>query len=129
MTLDPADTFTVLAFARGHGFLRRCLLWQARRAESFVVRHEGRALALAMFMPLKKRLREFALVLAPGAEKHLIRLMRLAHLTLSAVVQNGILVKAHVRESDARARRMAGLCGFRAARLKDTSVMIWRSER
>lgn len=129
MNLRAATFFDALAFAGHKAFLRRVLVYQVRHSEAFVVEHEGQRLALGMFWRHRAKRVEFALIVEPQAQKHMVALVRQAQLTIRAVVQGGILVFAKVRVSDARARRMAQLTGFAPGRMADASIMIFRSAK
>jgi hypothetical protein len=127
MILRPATFFDALAFAGHKAFLRRVLVYQVKHSEAFVVEMDGVRLALGMFWRHRAKRAEFCLIIDPPAQKHMIALVRLAQLTISKVMQSGILVFAKVRVSDARARRMALLTGFVPSRMADQSIMFFRS--
>jgi hypothetical protein len=126
MILRAATFFDALAFAGHKAFLRRVLVYQVKHSEAFVVELDGVRLALGMFWRHRAKRVEFCLIVDPPAQKHMIALVRLAQLTISKVMQSGILVFAKVRVSDARARRMAVLTGFVPSRLADQSIMFFR---
>jgi hypothetical protein len=126
ITLRPATLFDAFAFGGNRGFLRKALVFQVRRSVAYVVERDGAALALVMIMGLRKRLAEFAMVLTPLAPAMLRWMIRLAHLTLTKIAQDGTLVKAHVRPSNAKARRMAELVGFQPGGFRDPSVWLFR---
>lgn len=115
-----------LAFAGGRSFLRKVLLYQVRHSKALLVLAAGEPLALVMFYTHRKRLAEYAMVTRPAAARHMTALTRLAHLTLSRMAQEGILVMAKVRETDARAQRMARLVGFGPGRFRDRTIWLWR---
>jgi hypothetical protein len=115
-----------LAFAGGRSFLRKVLLYQVRHTQASLVLADGEPLALVMFYPQRKNLAEYAMVTRPAAAEHMTALVRLAHLTLSSMAQKGVLVMAKVRETDARAQRMARLVGFGPGRFRDRTIWLWR---
>ena len=115
-----------LAFAGGKSFLRKVLLYQIRHTQARLVLADGEPLALVMFYPHRRKLAEYAMVVRPPAALHMTGLVRLAHLTLSRMAQEGILVMARVRETDPRAQRMARLVGFGPGRFRDRTIWLWR---
>lgn len=113
-------------FAGGRSFLRKVLLYQVRKAEARLVVANGEPVALVMFHTRRARMAEFAMVTHPAAARHMLALTRLAHLTLSQMAEKGILVIAHVRESEPRAQRMARLVGFGPGKFQDRTIWTFR---
>jgi hypothetical protein len=126
ISLRPATFFDALEFAGSRAFLRKVLVYQVRHAEAFVVEGDGARLALGMFWKHRAKRAEFALIVAPPATRNMVAMVRLAHLTISRVVQSGVLVFARIRVSDPRAQRMARLVGFKPSRMADPEIWIFR---
>jgi hypothetical protein len=115
-----------IAFAGAKSFLRKVLLFQVRKTQARLVMADGEEVALVMFHTRRARVTEFAMVTKLAASAHMLPLTRLAHLTLSQMAEKGILVIAHVRESDTRAQRMARLVGFGPGRFLDRTIWTFR---
>jgi hypothetical protein len=116
-----------LAFAGGRSFLRKALGFQVRHFPSLLVSHGGVAVALASFHAQRRARVEFVMMVEPGLAKRLmVGLVRLTHLTLARFAHDGILVFAHIRETDERAKRMAGLTGFRPGGFRDGSIWLFK---
>lgn len=122
----PATFVDAIELAKGNSFYRRVLVYQVRHTEAVVLSVRGERLALAMLHATRKKRREFALFILPLAARHMPALVRLAHLTLSELAQNGILTFARVSEADARAQRLARIAGFVPGRFKDRSIWLFR---
>lgn len=127
ITARPATVFDAMTFAGGRAFLRRVLVWQVRNGRAEVLELDGEALALVMQHQARRRRVEVAIGFRPAAARHMPRLIRLAQLTLERMRQDGVLAVVRVRVSDARARRLARLAGFRETALGRGT--IWTGKR
>lgn len=126
VTCEPASVFDALEFAGGKAFLRKVLVYSVRKCDAYVMRRGSELLALAMLHQVRARRVEFAMFVKPAAQKNMVALVRLAHLTLARLQQSGVLVFARVRVSDARAQRMARLVGFSHGNMKDAQIWLFR---
>jgi hypothetical protein len=115
-----------LEFAGGRRFLRKVLLASVRRMHSLAVLADGALVAIALFQVRGAGWAEFGMFVNPPAGRRMTGLVRLTHLTLSAMADDGVKLMCRVRESDPRARRMARIAGFEPAMLADRSIWIYR---
>ena len=69
---------------------------------------------------------EVALCFRPLAQRHMRELVKLAQLTLRRFAQTGILAFVVIRETDARAQRMARLAGFRPGGFRNGKIWTGR---
>lgn len=127
MTARPATVTDALEFAGARSLLRKALLYQVRNAPAEVIESGGEALALVMLHWQRRRRVEVAIHFRPAAQFHMIGLARLAQLTLARLGQDGILAFAIIRETDARAQRMARLAGFAPGGFRNAT--IWLAEK
>jgi hypothetical protein len=126
LTATPCSQLQALEFAGNRRQLRKVLFYQVRHTDAYLIRAGGEPVALAMFFEKRKRLVEFAMTVKPEAAAHMTGLVRLAHLTLARFAQDGLLVMAHIRSSDARAQRMARMVGFTPGHMRDHSIWFFR---
>jgi hypothetical protein len=124
-----ATAFDALEFAGSRPMLRKLLPMQARRYPSLLVSRAGVAVAFVTFASHPRGRVEFAMLVKPPAQEMMIGLVRLAHLTLCHLAQDGTRFYAHVRASSEVARRMARLVGFRPLRFRDGSIWLFREAR
>lgn len=121
-----ATALDALNFAGGRPLLRKLLPYQARRYPSLLVMKAGDPVAFVTFASHPRRRVEFALLVKPQAQGMMVGLVRLAHLTLCQLAQDGTRFYAHVRTTNQVARRMARLVGFRPLRFRDGSIWLFR---
>lgn len=124
-----ATALDALEFAGSRTMLRRLLPMQARRFPSLLVSHDGQAVAFVTFASHPRRRVEFTMLVKPPAEQMMLGLVRLAHLTLCQLAQDGTRFYAHVRPTNLAGRRMARLVGFRPLRFRDGSIWLFRETR
>ena len=124
MTARPATEIAALEFGGARSLLRKALLFSVRNFQAEVIEHDGEALALVMMHRQRKRRIEIAFSFRPAAARHMLDLVRLAQLTLQRLAQDGILAFALIRETDARAQRMARLAGFRPGGFRNGKIWI-----
>lgn len=124
--MTPAPRVCVMELAT-HGRTRmRAMLWQHRLCETQAYLHQGKLLAIAYWWSHGRRRAELCLQFSPNAVPHMRALVRIAHLTLQELAENGVLVFARVAPGNLRGRKLARLAGFCPSRLKDQTVMIFR---
>lgn len=124
--VSPAPATAALALAGPWPRMRRLVLAQVRSHQSAAIYRGSELLALAMFAPFDGKRLEIALAIEPVAARHMRRLVRLAHLTLTTIAQSQSIV-AVVRPGNLAGERMARASGFRAVR--QTGLWIFRKGR
>jgi len=124
-----ASALDALQFAGARPMLRKMLPYQARRFPSLLVLRAGVPVAFVTFASHPRRRVEFAMLVKPQAQSMMVGLVRLAHLTLCQLAQDGTRFYAHVRATSEVARRMARLVGFRPLRFRDGSIWLFREAR
>lgn len=122
----PATVLDAMEFAGGRAFLRKILVFQVRKTEAFLVTKQGQHVALAMLCRHRAKRVEYAMFVKPVAAQNMVGLVRLAHLTLSKLAQDGILVFAHMRGTNTQSCRMARLTGFEPGQMRDASIWFFR---
>ena len=129
LEVKPATVLDAMDFAGAKPFLRKILVYQVRKTEAFLILKGGETLALAMFYKQRARRVEYAMFTKAPASQHMIALVRLAHLTLGKMADAGVMVFAHVRETDGRAQRMARLTGFVPGKMRDRTIWFFRGAK
>jgi hypothetical protein len=129
LSCRPATVFDALDFAGGKAFLRKVLVYSVRKCDAYIISKGADPLSLAMLHQVRARRVEFAMFVKPAAQKNMVAMVRLAHLTLSKLSQSGVLVYARVRISDARAQRMARLTGFMPGNMRNAEIWLFRGPK
>ncbi|HHV67279.1 MAG TPA: hypothetical protein GXX48_06505 [Ochrobactrum intermedium] len=128
--VSPAPWHAVIEAGKNRPFLRRALVMQKRTSDTIAyLDRDDQLLAVAMLLARRSRRIEFALALDRAALPHMRTLIRIAHLTLSQMLDAGLVVFCRINPFNKAGQRMARLVGFRPARLKDTSVWIFDGEQ
>lgn len=127
--VSPAPRTAIIEAANGQSRNRlRRLLHQYEKTQSIAYYRNGGLLAVAMMFEWRARRVELAMMFTSEARQFMLPLIRIAHLTLSKIFDNRIVVFAHVSPENNAARRMARLAGFRQSRLKQKSIMVWNGD-
>ncbi len=124
--VSPAPRAAALSLAGARARVRRMVLAQVREVESVAIYRGDEEIAVVMFGRHGWRRTEMALSLSPKAAKHMRRLVRIAHLTLSAMAETRLIV-ARINPANRAGQRMAAAVGFRPARLKQPGFWIMRN--
>lgn len=124
--VSPAPWTAVLALAGPRGPLRRMLIAQRNQSQTIAGYVGGQPAALVMILPLRRRLAELALAIAPGAAAAMLRLVRTLHLTLARIAETGVLVFCRIHPMNRAGQRMAAAAGFRPGRMKDPAIWLFR---
>ncbi|RVK75432.1 hypothetical protein CN154_15120 [Sinorhizobium meliloti] len=112
---SPADYSDCLTCAGGRALARKAAIWMRNNGDSVAIFHEGELLAVVYLVPDRDGRREFCLVVRPAARAHICKLCKLAHSTLKAIADHGVVVFCRVMPGNQTGTRMAHLTGFTPA--------------
>lgn len=125
VSVSPAPYSAMLEAGRNSAYLRRVLQLQRRKCQTIAYYDgAGELLAIAMLYAWRAKRVELAMSIQRASRPHMMQLVKTAHLTLARIVDAGILVFARVHPMNRAGQRMARLCGFRRAKLKDQAIWI-----
>ena len=113
--VSPAPRTAALCLPGARARVRRGVLRQVRDVDSVAIYRGDDEIAVVMFGRHGWRRIEMALALSPKAAKHMRRLVRIAHLTLSAMAETRLIV-ARINPANPAGQRMAAAVGFRPAK-------------
>ncbi|WDZ77943.1 hypothetical protein PWG15_05415 [Ensifer adhaerens] len=112
---SPADYSDCLTCAGGRSLARKAAIWMRNNGDSVAIFHVEELLAVVYLVPDQAGRREFCLVIRPAARVHIGKLCKLAHSTLKAMADHGVVVFCRVMPGNRTGTRMAHLTGFTPA--------------
>lgn len=123
--ITPATHLAALEAAGNRPRMRRIMLEQRRMSESCEIRDAAGVLLAVAFLWHRGRYMELALGLLPAARARMIPLVRLAHRTLAAISETGVIVFARIHRANDAGKRMARAAGFKRPTAR-TDAWFWR---
>ncbi|MGR6465437.1 hypothetical protein [Rhizobium sp. PAMB 3182] len=107
----PASYTACLTCAGAGALARKAAIWMRQKGDTAAFLDGEAAVAVGYLVPVKAGEREFCLAILKAARPHMRELVRIAHLTLSAVAQNDRVI-CRISEGNRTGERMARLVGF-----------------
>mgnify|MGYP000940831843 CR=1 FL=1 len=128
--LTPVPATVALEVAGGAPWRRKALIHSTRRRDAIAIMRGKQPVAIAMFEVLERRPKraELAMAFTPAARGEVRGICRFAQLTLGRMRQAGLMVFAHVAESNRQGQRIARAAGFVPAGIADRSVWLFKGK-